>query len=110
MATEEITFYEDPVEIACTLSERELADRKDGVLAQLLAGVEDTRELADGYELRFPGAADWVRQLGEFVAVERECCSFFAFELRFEPNQGPIMLRLRGPDGVRRFVSEMIEA
>jgi len=106
--TEEIKLYEDPVEIACALSERDLNERREGELADLLAGVEETRELADGYELRLPSSAEWVRRLGEFVAFERECCAFFTFELHFAPGQGPIRLRLRGPEGVKDFVREMI--
>jgi hypothetical protein len=108
MTTEDVKFYDDPIEIACTLSEQELEQRREGTLAQVLAGVEETIELDDGYELRFPGTAEWVRQLSEFVAFERECCSFFTFEMRFEPKQGPISLRLRGPEGVKEFVREVM--
>ena len=110
MTTDEIKLYDDPVEIACTLSERELAERTSGTLKDLLAGVEETLELDDGYELRFPGTADWTRQLSEFIAFERECCAFFTFELLFEQQRGPIRLRLRGPEGVKDFVSNMFEA
>jgi len=105
---EEIKLYEEPVEIACARSGRDLNERREGELADLLAGVEETRELADGYELWFPGSAEWVRRLGEFVAFERECCAFFTFELHFVARQGPISLRLRGPEGVKEFVREMI--
>lgn len=110
MTTEDIKLYEDPVEIACTLSEQQLSDRKDGALAELLAGAEETTELSDGYELRFPGSDDWARTLADFIAAERECCAFFTFELVFQRQHGPISLRLRGPDGVKEFVKEMIGA
>jgi hypothetical protein len=107
--TEEIKLYEDPVELACTLSDRQLTERKDGALAELIAGAEETTELSDGYELRFPGSAGWARTLADFVAVERECCDFLTFELAFRPHHGPISLRLRGPDGVKDFMRGMVE-
>lgn len=109
MSTQEIKLYEDPVEIVCTLSDQELSGRQDGALAELFAGAEETTELSDGYELRFPGSAEWARRLADFIASERECCAFFTFELVFQPQQGPISLRLRGPEGVKDFVKGMIE-
>ena len=41
--------------------------------------------------------------------VERDCCAFFTFELMFQPQHGPISLRLRGPDGVKDFMNVMLE-
>jgi hypothetical protein len=42
----------------------------------------------------------------EFIAVERKCCPFFAFELVFEPQEGPMWLRLKGPEGVKSFIKQ----
>jgi DNA-binding transcriptional ArsR family regulator len=64
-------------------------------------------ELEDGYELSFPGGAQWAIKLTEFIIFERGCCPFFAFELVFEPGEGPIRLRVRGPEGVKDLVAEM---
>jgi hypothetical protein len=65
-------------------------------------------ELEDGYELRFPGSAEWAIKLTEFIASERECCPFFAFELALEPGTGPIRMRVRGPEGVKDLFAEMV--
>ena len=43
-------------------------------------------------------------ELTRFVATERQCCRFFAFELLFAPDLGPISLRLRGPEGMKEFL------
>ncbi len=94
--------------IACTLPEDELAERLEGVGADIIGGVEESIELPDGYELRFPGSAEWAAKLTQFIANERACCSFFAFELVFEPNEGPIWLRLRGPEGAKEFMKGML--
>jgi len=36
--------------------------------------------------------------------AERECCPFLTFELVALPNQGPLIVRVTGPDGTKEFV------
>ena len=76
----------------------------------LLDGSRLVGELEDGYEFVFPGDADWAMRLTEFVVVERACCPFFAFELVFEPDGGGILLRVRGPEGTKKFMKEEFSA
>jgi hypothetical protein len=90
--------------IACNLPEPQLLDRRQEIAADLFQGIRQTTELPDGYALQFPGTDAWAAKLLEFINVERSCCSFFTFELSFGPHQGPIWLRLRGPDGVKAFI------
>jgi hypothetical protein len=93
----------DDLPIACTLTDAsELARRGDEAADRFRAS--ETRELSDGYEFRFAGTAAQVDWLLAFVRAERECCRFFHFELAFEPDLGPVTLRLRGPEGVKAFV------
>ncbi|HUY79389.1 MAG TPA: hypothetical protein VMV29_21645 [Ktedonobacterales bacterium] len=93
--------------VACTLSNDELADRSVEVHA-MFAHVEATRELVDGYAFRFPGDAEWVARLAEFVAFERACCQFFTFELTFAPELGPVWLSLRGGEGVKEVAQSFM--
>lgn len=97
-----------PPVIACNLSARELAIRSDELRRQLVVAVTEIRELPDGYAFRFPAADDRPAQLVEFVSAERICCSFFRFELIFEPHLGPVWLHLRGADGVKEFVRQQL--
>jgi hypothetical protein len=90
--------------ITCLLPEAELAARREQVMRALFAAVRQVRELPDGYALEFPGGAEWLLRLAEFVAFERACCPFFTFELLCEPEQGPVWLHLRGPEGVKEMV------
>lgn len=90
--------------IACKLSGDELAERGEEV-GDVFQAVEQVRELADGYAFRFPGSAEAATRLLEFTLAERNCCPFFTFELVFEPNEGPIWVRLRGSEGVKEFVA-----
>ena len=110
MATNEITTaaQQKIIPIACTLSEEQLTERKDGALATLMAQCEQTEELDDGYALRFPGSAEIVSELAQFIAFERDCCAFYTFELICEAEQGPVTLRVRGPARVKEFVRGMV--
>ena len=65
--------------------------------------VEEIRELPDGLSFRFP--AREYAAVAEFIALERLCCPFVTFTLDVAPDQGPLMLRLTGADGVKEFIA-----
>ena len=97
------------IPIACTLPTSDLAQRLDNTIIALFQQADGRQELEDGYRFRFPGTDEWADQLLDFVKFERNCCAFFAFDLAFEPNRGPIWLALRGSDGVKAFVKGELE-
>jgi hypothetical protein len=72
----------------------------------IFQGFDAVEELPDGYGMRFPDAEAMTARLVEFISFERRCCPFFTFELVFEPQEGPLWLRLRGPEGVKAFIRE----
>ena len=92
--------------LACSLSGVQQGRRQEEI-AKIFEGCLRVDELEDGYEFAFPGSTQSAMKLTEFILFERECCPFFAFELVFEPGEGPIRLRVRGPEGVKDLVSEM---
>lgn len=96
--------------VACLLSEREQAVRGDVLGREIFSRVEQVVELPDGYAYRFPAAEAGGEALLGFVAAERRCCPFLAFELAFEPDGGPVWLRLRGSADAKRFVRDTFTA
>src|SRR5947209_3732187 len=93
--------------IACRLTEQELVKRREELDdGGIFKGVQQVQELADGYAFRYPADGDWVKKLVDFITFERVCCPFFTFELAFEPDSGPIWLRLRGGEGVKEFIRD----
>lgn len=90
--------------IACELSEDRQEAHKESYVVELFSECEAVNEIEGGYEFRFPGDAKRAVELARFVDFERECCRFFAFELFFEPDLGPIWLRMRGSDGTKAFL------
>jgi hypothetical protein len=92
--------------LACSLTGPEQARRREE-LQRIFEGCSRTDELEDEYEFSFPGSEEWAVRLTEFVVFERACCPFFAFDLVFEPEGGPIRLRARGPEGAGDIAAEM---
>lgn len=92
--------------IACGLGGKEQRERREELARELFSGRLGTEEIDDGYVFVFPGEARWAEKLVAFVVFERECCPFFAFEVLFEPEGGPISLRVRGPEGTKEFARE----
>jgi len=90
--------------IVCRLLEPERRTREELLQREVFSAVTETRELPDGYALRFPAEARWLVTLAEFIRLERECCPFLRFELHAEQQDGPLWLRLRGPAGVKTFI------
>lgn len=90
--------------IACRLSARDLAERREEVTRQLFAHVDAREELPDGFGFRFPAADPWAALALEFIQTERECCPFFRFEMIFMPNDGPFWLRLGGSAEAKAFI------
>lgn len=96
------------IPIACTLTAEEQVAWSEGIGRTVFEGYEESRELPDGYALRYSGDDRWAQTLVEFVIHERGCCPFFIFELVFEPNHGAIWLHLTGNEDVKAFVEGMI--
>ncbi|HKQ76884.1 MAG TPA: hypothetical protein VJ810_24525 [Blastocatellia bacterium] len=74
------------------------------VMGQLRAAIKETQELSDGYALRFQSEQSTILLVAEFISRERLCCPFFTFELVAEREDGPLWLRLRGREGVKKFI------
>ena len=92
------------IPIACSLSDAELRQREQALLAQFRAVVTAIEELPEGYAFTLPGDEKSIALAAELIAAERECCLFLTFELIAQPNNVPVILRVTGPDGAKEFV------
>ena len=90
--------------LSCRLVGRAFVERKDAITRDLFAHAERVEELPDGFAWRFRSDEPWPTTVLAFIAAERQCCPFFTFEVVFEPNDGPLWLRLRGPEGAKAFI------
>lgn len=94
--------------IACTLSDSEFQQRRAEQLKTLARTVVKREELNDGFAYCFPSEIEWIGELAQFIAFERECCPFLQFALRIEPANGPIWLELTGPEGTKEFLTSIL--
>jgi hypothetical protein len=95
---------ESPFACDMTTLDAEGRERHAVVTRQLTDGIQEVRELPDGYALRFTPSQDAILVVSEFIAREKLCCPFFGFELVVEKENGPVWLQLRGREGVKAFI------
>ena len=86
---------------AFTVEQRE---RHQTLAQQLFESVEEAQELPAGYAFRLPMEASMCIAVAEFITLERLCCPFLNFVLEVEPEDGPLWLKLTGPDGVKQVL------
>lgn len=96
--------------IACNLNDAEFRERRADLLRTFQSALLETRELDNGYAYRFPSDADWISQMAQLITFERACCPFLRFNLRVEPDNGPLWLELTGPPGTREFLQSLFSA
>jgi hypothetical protein len=97
--------------VACTPGEIP-ADKRRRWLAlglQVYAAVDKLDELPDGFAFRLPNDAATFVKVAEYISLDRLCCKFLRWELRSEPNAGPVWLKLTGPEGTRALLRSKLE-
>jgi hypothetical protein len=94
--------------VACTLGPAALKARREGLLADLVRRADAHEELPDGHRLRFAASDDTLGLIVRAIDAERQCCRFLRFRVTVEPDEGPILLELIGPEGTRDFLSALI--
>jgi hypothetical protein len=74
------------------------------LVESLRHAIQERRELPDGYGFRVDTTHIGTGPLVEWVELEKRCCPFFEFELRWDRQNGPVWLHLKGPEGVKGFI------
>lgn len=106
--SDDVTPIAEDVPVVCSLTAGERVTRGEEI-NDLFSGIEQVQEMADGYALCFPGTVPWPQRVLDFIQGERSCCLFFTFEVTFLPNMGSLWLHIRGPEGTKEMVREMLE-
>jgi hypothetical protein len=78
--------------------------RYELLVATLGRAIQTKRELPDGYALLMDTQQINTGQLVEWVELERKCCPFFGFEIRWDRQPKAVWLHLTGPEGVKPFI------
>jgi len=80
--------------------------RYERLVESLRHAIQKRRELTDGYAFLIDTQQIDTRQLVEWVELERKCCPFFGFEVRWDGQDNAVWLDLTGPEGVKDFIIE----
>ncbi|WP_061298484.1 hypothetical protein [Leptospira borgpetersenii] len=96
--------YECFTPIACTLSTEELRSRKENYLRLINDHKTKTDDLENGYSFAFEDIEEYADKILKIILMERKCCSFLNFSLRFTDRNGPAHLDIFGPPGTKEFI------
>jgi hypothetical protein len=109
LTTEEETIMTGEPPIACTLSEPELREREQTVLAAVRNHVRNVVARADGYAVELEPSDEAIAAATMLIRVERRCCRFVRFALTVEPDGRGVELVLTGSAGTREFLATWLE-
>lgn len=100
------------IPIACVPSAltKEQRARSKELRVALGALVERVEENRSGYTYRYRDDPCVFQHLAEWIPMERRCCPFLTFEVRWRAGEPQPMLGLSGPEGTKGFLkAEMPE-
>ena len=91
---------------ACNVQGFSPGEREEhrGLAARLAGAVVTTSELADGYAFALDLSRLSLIDLVTWTALERRCCPFFDIGFEWQRNGGPLVLQLKGREGVKEFI------
>ena len=92
--------------IACTLTEKQEADRSEAVRRTLISHYIEADELEDGYTIHFTGAEEALVAVAEFVASELQCCAFADYTITVTPPYEETKLTITGPGETKDMFGE----
>lgn len=79
--------------------------RYDDLLHKLRTSIRDRRELPDGYSFRIVEQSISLKDVAEWISMERRCCPFLIFQLEVPAGHAAVRLALRGPSGAKAIVA-----
>ena len=98
--------------IACNLKAISSAERPryNDLIKQLRIAVQKRSELPNGYAYIVDSRQIGLKDVAEWIALERLCCPFLAFQLSVTSDRGDYSLALTGPEGVKPLLREEFPA
>lgn len=90
--------------LSCDLSALTRAERAahQKYTRVLVEKALEQQPLEHGRRFRFASAQ--LVTIAQWVALERRCCPFFAFQIEVEPEAKGVTLSVTGPDGAVEFL------
>lgn len=94
--------------LRCMLSPSAMADRIEEFDSHLRPKILETRELENGYSLRFDADQETLMALADWIAKESQCCSFLDYQLNVQKAGGPIWFQMSGNAEAKEFLGPLL--
>ena len=96
----------DETVFMCRLDALDTAERAryQELRKQLHAGVQEVKELPNGYAFRLSADSSTILLAAEWITFERRCCPFFNFALDIESEKQSLWLNVTGREGIKAFI------
>ncbi len=92
--------------LSCALSDQELLDRKQFLKQNIFPAVKEKEKTEYGLLYYFEDDDDLLKDLMEFVKLEKACCPFFRFDLTILPFEQGIGLQISGSKAAVKFLED----
>lgn len=93
--------------LVCTLSPKELNERREALIPGLIQRAERVMDVENGLSLQFPARPGLLDELARVIEQERTCCSFLRFHLEVAPQGGPVTFCITGPAGTQEMLRSL---
>ncbi|MFK8008499.1 MAG: hypothetical protein AB8H03_19225 [Saprospiraceae bacterium] len=87
--------------LSCSLTDAELIDRKLELKTKIFSKLKKKVELDDGFVYYFDDEKELAAIITEFMLKEKDCCSFFKFDISILPFEKGIAFQISGSKGVK---------
>ncbi len=84
---------------------REERERSRELRQALASATTETRGVVNGFVYQYRDDPDTFRRAAEWITLERRCCPFLSFDLRWNHGDVPPSLSITGPAGTREFLA-----
>ena len=102
-----MTDQANTAEIACSLSDEEMRERRTLARKTMIPHIIESRTVEGGLELHFTESPEVRSDVELFISLERECCGFLTFSLT-QPVDG-LKLTIEGPPEAAAVVESFIQ-
>ncbi len=93
---------------ACSLTRAEIGAMREGLLPGLLATGKVKEPISGGFRWRFDSGPGLVEEARAVIDAKRRGCRFLCFRLLVEPDYGPVLLEVTGPEVTEDFLSVLL--
>jgi hypothetical protein len=61
-------------------------ERREKIVKKLSRALDNVNELENGYAFRYSLEVVTWMEIAEFIDLEHQCCPFFAFDIKLQPQ------------------------